>query len=143
MRSVDDVPLIVSSFRPVALARKRALVDRVRRYLTEHPEGRVRLGRIGRAVGASPGHLAEVFREIAGVSPYRYQLQMRLARAQGLLLERDDLARLALDLGFSSHSHFTTAFRRRFGETPAHFRARMRKERAARAREYDPGPTLS
>jgi AraC-like DNA-binding protein len=43
-------------------------------------------------------------------------------------MESDDLAQLALDLGFSSHSHFTTAFRHRFGETPAHFRARIRRE---------------
>ena len=28
------------------------------------------------------------------------------------------LSALALDLGFSSHSHFTTAFRRHFGVTP-------------------------
>jgi AraC-like DNA-binding protein len=86
------------------------------------------MGKVGRAVGASRGHLAEVFREVVGVSPYRYQLQLRLARAQELLMESDDLAQLALDLGFSSHSHFTTAFRHRFGETPAHFRARIRRE---------------
>jgi AraC-like DNA-binding protein len=30
-----------------------------------------------------------------------------------------DLTRLALDLGYSSHSHFTDAFRRSFGVTPS------------------------
>jgi AraC-like DNA-binding protein len=52
---------------------------------------------------------------------------MRLTRARELLATQDDLARLALDLGFSSHSHFTTAFRRRYGDTPAQARARIRR----------------
>jgi AraC family transcriptional regulator len=30
-----------------------------------------------------------------------------------------DLSRLALDLGYSSHSHFTAAFRRSFGTPPS------------------------
>jgi AraC-like DNA-binding protein len=33
------------------------------------------------------------------------------------------LTELALDLGYSSHSHFTDAFRREFGVSPAAFRA--------------------
>ena len=33
----------------------------------------------------------------------------------------DDLTTLALDLGFSSHSHFTAAFRQTYGRTPAEF----------------------
>jgi AraC family transcriptional regulator len=30
-----------------------------------------------------------------------------------------DLIDIALDLGFSSHSHFTESFRRSFGRTPS------------------------
>jgi AraC family transcriptional regulator len=30
-----------------------------------------------------------------------------------------DLIDIALDLGFSSHSHFTECFRRNFGKTPS------------------------
>jgi AraC-like DNA-binding protein len=32
---------------------------------------------------------------------------------------RERLTDLALDLGFSSHSHFTSAFRAYFGRTPS------------------------
>ena len=34
-----------------------------------------------------------------------------------------DLGEVANDLGYASHSHFTTAFRRAFGITPSAFRA--------------------
>jgi AraC-like DNA-binding protein len=40
-----------------------------------------------------------------------------------------DLTALAFDLGFSSHSHFSAAFRRAFGCTPSAFRESMRVHR--------------
>jgi AraC-like DNA-binding protein len=46
-----------------------------------------------------------------GLPLYRYQLRLRLARALDLLAQYDDLTTLSLDLGFSSHSHFSAAFR--------------------------------
>jgi AraC-like DNA-binding protein len=53
---------------------------------------------------------------------YRYQSRLRLARALDLLAQYDDLTALALDLGFSSHSHFSAAFRQTYGRTPSEFR---------------------
>jgi AraC-like DNA-binding protein len=53
---------------------------------------------------------------------YRYHLRLRLARALDLLPEREDLSGLAQDLGFSSHSHFSAAFKQVYGLTPAQFR---------------------
>jgi AraC-like DNA-binding protein len=46
---------------------------------------------------------------------------LRLARALDLLSSYEDLTTLSMDLGFSSHSHFTAAFRRAYGRTPAQF----------------------
>ncbi|MET0533928.1 MAG: helix-turn-helix domain-containing protein, partial [Steroidobacter sp.] len=56
-----------------------------------------------------------------GTPLYRYQLRLRLARALELLSDSQDLAALGMDLGFSSHSHFTSAFRQAYGRTPAQF----------------------
>jgi AraC family transcriptional regulator len=112
-----------------ARSTERALVKRTLHYIASHIGRRVALAEIGRAVGASPAYLTEAFRKAIGTSLYRYQVNLRLARARDLLSGYDDLARLALDLGFSSHSHFTTAFRRLYGRTPAELRRRIRLER--------------
>src|SRR5260221_4200345 len=56
-------------------------------------------------------------------SLYRYQRRLRLARALDLISQYDDLTTLGLDLGFSSHSHFTAAFREVYGYTPSEFRS--------------------
>jgi AraC-like DNA-binding protein len=60
------------------------------------------------------------------VSLHQYLTQLRLARALVELPHAGDLTSLALDLGFSSHSHFTFAFRRAFGCTPSQFREAAR-----------------
>ena len=46
----------------------------------------------------------------------------------------DDLTALALDTGFSSHSHFTAVFRRTFGSTPSAFRQASRRTQRMRVK---------
>ena len=62
-------------------------------------------------VGHSPVYLTQVFQQVEGLPLYRYQMQLRLARSLDLLSQYDDLTSLSLDLGFYSHSHFSTAFK--------------------------------
>jgi AraC-like DNA-binding protein len=70
----------------------------------------------------SPVYLTQVFQQVEGLPLYQYQLRLRLARALDLLAGYDDLTTLALDLGFSSHSHFSAAFRRLYGYSPSAFK---------------------
>ncbi len=79
------------------------------------------LTEIAAEVGVSPVYLTQAFAQVEGVPLYRYQLRLRLARALDLLGSYDDLSTLGVDLGFSSHSHFTAAFRQAYGRTPAQF----------------------
>ena len=65
-----------------------------------------------------------------GAPLYRYQLRLRLARALDLLGDHDDLTALGLELGFSSHSHFSAAFREAYGRSPSAFRQAALRRRA-------------
>lgn len=102
-------------------ARQRhRLIEHTREVLASEPGRPHTLASIARQVHSSPFHLTRTFREMLGVPLHQYLLQLRLTVA----LDRMDqgertLSALALDLGFSSHSHFTTAFRRHFGVTPS------------------------
>ena len=115
-----------STARHRAPRTRRALVERALRYMISHADRRVGLTEIGDAVGASPTYLTQAFRDIVGIPLYRYEINLRLARARDLVSGYDDLATLALNFGFSSHSHFATAFRRAYGCTPAEFRSEVR-----------------
>jgi AraC-like DNA-binding protein len=105
---------------------RRKLVDRAKLVLASDPARRWTLAEIAAEVGVSPVYLTQVFQQVEGMPLYRYQLQLRLSRALDLLGHYDDLTRLSLDLGFSSHSHFTSAFRRVYGNTPTDFQTSVR-----------------
>jgi AraC-like DNA-binding protein len=98
------------------------LVDRVKLVLTSDLARRWTLAEIAAEVGGSPVYLTQVFQQVEGVPLYRYQLRLRLARALDLISQYDDLSALSLDLGFSSHSHFSAAFRQAYGHSPTAFR---------------------
>jgi AraC-like DNA-binding protein len=109
-----------------ASAGRQKLVDRAKLILASDIGRRWTLAEIGSEVGVSPVYLTQVFQQVEGMPLYRYQLRLRLARALDLLGEFDDLTTLSLNLGFSSHSHFTAAFRQVYGRTPADFQRSIR-----------------
>ena len=109
-----------------ASAGRHKLVDRAKLVLSSDLTRRWTLADIGAEVGVSPVYLTQVFQQVEGMPLYRYQLRLRLARALDLLVRYDDLSTLGMDLGFSSHSHFTAAFRQTYGRTPAAFQRSIR-----------------
>ena len=81
------------------------------------------LERISSAPGMSPFRFARAFRSAAGQSPRQYVIGRRIERAKELLRTGSvELADVAQRVGFSTHSHFTAAFRRRCGTTPRQYR---------------------
>jgi AraC-like DNA-binding protein len=102
-------------------ARQR-LVDRARLLLASDLNRRWTLAEIASEVGGSPVYLTQAFKQVEGMPLYRYHLRLRLARALDRIADCEDMAALALDLGFSSHSHFSAAFRQAYGRTPSEFR---------------------
>jgi AraC family transcriptional regulator len=110
-----------------ASAGRRRLADRVKLLLSTDLSRRWTLAEIAAEVGGSPVYLTQVFKQVEGLPLYRYQLRLRLARALDLLAQYDDLTELGLDLGFSSHSHFSAAFREAYGRSPSEFRRTARR----------------
>jgi AraC-like DNA-binding protein len=121
----DDTPSMVPSGPSTA-----RLIRRAKAFLEAELANPIRLADVGRAVGASPAYLTHVFRRVEGASLHRYLTQLRLSRALVELPYANDLTTLALEVGFSSHSHFTAAFRQAFGCTPSTFRMSIRRGQA-------------
>lgn len=76
-------------------------------------------------VGLSRRQLERLFKQYLGTLPSRYYLELRLQRARQLLLETNNsIVQVGLMCGFSSGSHFSTAFGTLFGNTPREERQR-------------------
>ncbi len=129
-----SLALATLAFAPLPTARhrptrsKRHLIDRVKLLLAESVSKKISLAEIGSGVVASPVYLTQIFSELEGVPLYRYHLRLRLAQALLRLPEQKDLSALAHDLGFSSHSQFTTLFGQTFGLAPKAFMQQSGRE---------------
>ena len=88
------------------------------------------LGELADAVGVHPTHLARVFRARYGLSVGEYGRRVRLAWAATEIARGDTpLAAIATEAGFADQSHFTRAFTRYVGVTPARYRAETQSAR--------------
>ena len=102
------------------------LVERTKASLLAKLCDRQSLGDLATEMGVSPFHLCRVFRRRTGQTLHEYKTDLRLRRALHLIGERShDLSRIALECGFSSHSHFTSAMRGMFGRTPSELRRKL------------------
>jgi len=73
--------------------------------------------------GYSRVHFVRMFRAATGHSPHNYLLNLKLERVQELLKNPAmSLIDIALDCGFSSHSHMSRLFRKMVGVTPSAYR---------------------
>ena len=120
--------VVPAASAPRAAAKR--VIERAKRLVHDLAFEPLSLARIARDVGVSPIYLSQSFTRSEGVPLYRYQMRLRLGRALVDLPHSASLTELALDLGFSSHSHFTAVFRAAFGLTPSQFRTGHRTPRA-------------
>lgn len=80
---------------------------------------------IAGAVGISRRQLERLFKQYLNCVPSRYYLELRLQRARKLLIETShSIVQVGLMCGFSSGSHFSTAYGALFGVTPREERQR-------------------
>lgn len=107
------------------------LVDRAKLVLQSNPLRRWTLTEVAKKLGVSPAYLTQGFYKVEGVPLYRYHLRLRISQALDRVRDGTDLTQLALDLGFSNHSHFSAAFRQAYGRSPSAFREMVRSSEPA------------
>lgn len=93
--------------------------ENVLRFIEEHLKEELTLEQIADAAGYSRYHFSRKFRERQGISVMKYVLRRKLEKASQEILSGRSILETALDLGFSSHSSFSTVFRREMGYHPS------------------------
>lgn len=79
------------------------------------------------ALNLSATQFTRRFREAYGIPPIRYLTELRLAKAQRLLLDTEHTVTAIAELcGYRSPFYFSRAFSKAIGESPAKFRASRR-----------------
>jgi len=96
---------------------------RAREMMLAHLDGDLPLADLARACGLSRSHFSRAFRDTTGLPPHRWLMQARIERAMDYLrtstLPLEQVAQLC---GYADQSHFTRAFTRAAGQSPAAWR---------------------
>jgi AraC-like DNA-binding protein len=107
-------------------ARQQRLVDRAKAALSEHLERNLDLAAVAMEAGCSPYYLMRLFKARTGQALRSYRTRLRVVAALDRLSQgAEDITALALDVGFSSHSHLTDAFRAVFRAAPSQLREQL------------------
>ena len=108
---------------------EREIVEAIQKILALHFNQNLSLERIAAHLNYSPFHLSRLFQKHTGQSIHQHLKHLRLRISLEYVTQANmDLTELALQLGFSSHSHFTETFRKTFGTPPSALRNTSRQQ---------------
>jgi len=120
---LDALALRRSEPEPARGGLPPATLNRVRGFIDANLGGAIDLGSLASNAELSLFHFARAFKQSEGVTPHRYILERRVAKARELLTGTiEPLAQIALATGFADQSHFARRFREIVGLSPGEYR---------------------
>jgi AraC-like DNA-binding protein len=121
--------------RPDTLAERRRLYLLARVVVSRHYRRELTLAEVARALASSPRQLQRVYEQFGEMTFREDLLARRMAVAAELLVEQRAIpvSHVARLVGYRQAPHFAHVFRRRYGLSPARFRAEALRAEAAAA----------
>jgi AraC family transcriptional regulator len=108
--------------QPTGELSKRQL-QQVIDYINANLDAKITLTEIASFLGMSPYYFARLFKQSTGLPPHQYLIQRRIEYAKFLLTQSQlPLVEIALRIGSSTQSNFTTLFRKHVGISPKAYR---------------------
>ena len=105
-----------------------ARLARVLEYVDANLASHLSVAELADIACFSVAHFARAFKVATGSTPHAFVTGRRLGEAKLRLSETDaPLSAIALECGFSSQAHFSTAFKSAFGVSPGQSRKELRR----------------
>ncbi len=128
----NDQELFCHRQQRLSVERVEKVIALLRARLADPPN----LEEIGQAAGCSPFYLSRTFSAATGMTIPQYVRQLRMERAAELLRSgRFNVTEAALEVGYSSLSHFSQAFHDTFGCCPGLYPLRTPTQRSSLKRK--------
>jgi AraC-like DNA-binding protein len=106
---------------------------KARKFIEEHSDEEISLRKVAKAVGISPNHLSEKFKQVTGVNFVEYVAHIRFNHARDLLRNSNRrISEIAFAVGFQSLSQFNRVFKTFSGKSPTEYRVTKSMHRRRR-----------
>lgn len=124
MRLLEKI-IELSKLKPDALSRLEyySKLQSVFEYIHDNFQQQIPIADLAELAGLSESRFFKVFRDAAGMPPNQYMLNLRLKRAQELLLGDAPIQKIAMLTGFGDQFYFSRIFKLKLGLSPSSFRA--------------------
>lgn len=96
-------------------------IKKAMKYIDAHLHGRIKRKDVAEFCGISEGYLTALFDEYVGKSFSEYVISKKLEESKPLLNSGKSISEVSYIFGFCSQSHYISAFRRKYGQTPKQF----------------------
>lgn len=116
----DAIEVLYRNLAEIAFPEQKQ-IENARNLLAEAPENPFPIEELSQRVYISPYYLIREFKKRFGLTPHQFQMQIRIRKAQHLLLDGRSITEVALITGFCDQSHFDRWFRKMLGITPTEY----------------------
>lgn len=122
--AIEKALLMLDEINPVRGHTQRdERIEQVLEHISTEYAQSLELETLARLAYLSPSRFAHLFKSQLQQSPMQYLEQYRLERAaEKLLAGNDSIEQIATAVGFVNAFHFSTRFRKHFGQSPSNYR---------------------
>lgn len=113
----------------VSSDKESVYVTQALKYISEHYAGKILLQDIAEHLNISVRYLTKIFHDKMHLSILSYINAYRIHQATLLMKQGVKLTDIAIQVGFSSHPHFTKTFTKIMAATPKQYRSYLMTER--------------
>jgi len=98
------------------------VIEEVAEYLTNNPFENISLDGLADKFRQNRFHLLRSFKDVYGLPPHSFQMNLRIEKAKGMLRDGLSIADTAQATGFVDQSHFHRIFKKHTAATPGEYR---------------------
>ena len=98
------------------------------RYINNHFSEKIRIQDLANRIGISRSYLVKLVKQVTGMSPQEYLIEIRMRRASDLLgRSNDPIQSIAAECGYDDALAFSKVFKSKFGVNPSEYRMQHNK----------------
>ncbi|WP_236291067.1 response regulator transcription factor [Paenibacillus allorhizoplanae] len=120
---VEDLNAICEAMKLHAYSDHQKLIYNAQLYIREHYNKEISLEELASSLGYSAPYFSQWFKQKTGISYVTYRTQLRMQRAQELLLKTDKpILQIAYEVGYNDVAGFIRTFKKETEQTPTEYR---------------------